>query len=66
MIDLKKVIAETHTKEDELMRQNGQLDKKIKECIHEKKKIAIKCSKLVLYRNRMVNLLKDDKAINKA
>jgi hypothetical protein len=60
MIDLQKIIKETHSLEDELMRENGRLDKELKRIAHRKKQIAMQCSKVTLYRNRMINLLKDD------
>ena len=60
MIDLQEFLRKSHEEEIKLNRENSNLDEKIRICIHEKRKLAIKISKLVKYRNRMVDLLKND------
>lgn len=60
IMDIRAKIAKAHEDEKILMIENGRLDKQIKMMLHEKNKIAKKCSKLVLHRNRLVNLLKND------
>lgn len=54
---LRNKILATHVEEEQFMKMNSILDKKIHECRFEKAKIASRVSKLVLYRNRLINKL---------
>lgn len=59
MIDIKKVLEESHKREKSLNNKLADLEKQRKIIIHEKSKVAKTISKNVLYRNRIINLINE-------
>jgi FtsZ-binding cell division protein ZapB len=56
ILKLKKLkIKELHDRENCLNKENSELDKEIEKCKFKKKKIAKAISKLVHYRNMLIN-----------